>query len=147
MTLAKGKFDVAPANSETTRLEASLSFITVQNLYATNDVIRQIKAEICLNRKKLVETWLSTIASGEHPYTVEQLFGRGHLAIRSGAAVYISKCKDTEVIVRNNDLVNCTAEIPVMHNNKSVFVDPITFILQSYGTNQICNNVAPPDIK
>ena len=54
MTLAKGKFDVAPANSETTRLEASLSFITVQNLYATNDVIRQIKAEICLNRKKLV---------------------------------------------------------------------------------------------
>ena len=147
MTLAKGKFDVAPANSETTRLEASLSFITVQNLYATNDVIRQIKAEICLNRKKLVETWLSTIASGEHPYTVEQLFGRGHLAIRSGAAVYISKCKDTEVIVRNNDLVNCTAEIPVMHNNKSVFVDPITFILQSYGTNQICNNVAPPRYK
>ena len=95
----KGKFDVAPANSETTRLEASLSFITVQNLYATNDVIRQIKAEICLNRKKLVETWLSTIASGEHPYTVEKLFGRGHLAIRSRAAVYISKCKETEVIV------------------------------------------------
>ena len=142
--LAKGKFDVAPAASETTRLEATLSFITVQTTYATNDVIRQIKTEICLNRKKLVETWLSTIASGDHVYTVEKLFGRGHLAVRSGAAVYISKCKETEAVVRTEGLINCTAEIPVMHGNVSRFVDPITLTIQNYGTNQICNLVAPP---
>lgn len=143
MSVARGKFEDG-VGADMKRLETALAFETIRSLEKTNEVIQQIRAEICINRMKQVNTWLKDIAAGNNPYATMHIFGRGHLAIPSAAVVYISKCKSVDVVVRKEDIQNCTLEIPIIYKNGSVFVNPVTNIIQRYPTTRICSRVAPP---
>jgi hypothetical protein len=50
------------------------------------------------------------IARIDNPYSLLQVFGRGHVITKSGAVAYVT---------------HCTKEIMVMWNDTSLFVDPI----------------------
>jgi hypothetical protein len=71
-----------------------------------------------------------------------EVFGRGHLSTKAGAAVYITKCNP--VSVQPRAVVNCTSEIPVMYNGTAMFVDPISYILRTHAVPIKCTDVAPP---
>jgi hypothetical protein len=109
--LGTGHFSTLPAATDTTRLEATMAFVTVRNMLNQNNIIREIKSEICANRRSQVETWLTTLAGGDNPYISQLLFGRGHLAVKGSAAVYVSRCKAVNVVARTTE-DNCTVEIP-----------------------------------
>jgi hypothetical protein len=51
------------------------------------ETIRQVKAEICENRKQVPHTRLESIAGAENPYSLMQVFGRGHQVTRNRATV------------------------------------------------------------
>ncbi len=42
---------------------------------------------------------------------------------------------------------NCTEEIPVMLNRTEAFVDPISYVIKSAGSQVHCNDIAPPRYK
>jgi hypothetical protein len=106
------------------------------------DKLGQVRLAICEMRRQVVATCLESIAGCENPYSLIQIFGRGHLASKAGATVYVTKCQPVSVTPRA--VTNCTAEIPASYNNSDVYVDPISYVIQSYGTPMKCTDIAPP---
>jgi hypothetical protein len=54
--------------------------------------------------------------------------------------VYVARCNPVEVVPRVSH--NYTKEFPVLWNNTSLFVDPISYLIKSAATR--CNDIAPP---
>ncbi len=101
-----------------------------------------MKAEICEDRKQIAHTRLESIAGAENPYSLMQVFGRGHQVTPNGATVYVTRCQAAEVVPRTH--TNCTNEIPAILNGTNVFVDPISFVIKAAAAPVRCNDVAPP---
>jgi hypothetical protein len=107
--------------------------------------LRQVSGAICENRRDIARTRLEAIAGADNPYSLISTFGRGHLAIKAGGAVYVTRCSPVEVVPRTHP--NCTEEIPVSINSTDAFVDPISYVIKSAGSPIHCNDVAPPRYK
>jgi hypothetical protein len=52
---------------EFTRLESELSFLQVRATMLLQETIRQVKVEICENRKQITNIRLESIAGAENP--------------------------------------------------------------------------------
>jgi hypothetical protein len=104
--VASGKFNMVTTEVEFTRLESELSFLQVRAPMTLQKTICQVKAEICKNRKQIGHTRMESIARAENPYSLMQVFGRGHQVTRNGATVYMTRCQATEVTSRTH--TNCT---------------------------------------
>jgi hypothetical protein len=52
--VASGKFNMVTTEAEFTRLESELSFLQVRSTMTLQETIRQVKAEICEDRKQIV---------------------------------------------------------------------------------------------
>jgi hypothetical protein len=87
--------------------------------------LRQVRRAICVNWREIAHTRLEAIAGANNPYSLITIFGRGHLAIKAGGAVYVTRCAPVEVLPIS--LKNCTEEIPVTVNGTEAFVDPISY--------------------
>ncbi len=140
--VASGKFNMVTTEAEFTRLELELSFLQVRSTMTLQETIRQVKAEICEDRKQIAHMRLESIAGAENPYSLMQVFGRGHQVTRNGATVYVTRCQAAEVLPRTH--TNCTNEIPAILNGTNVFVDPISFVIKAAAAPVRCNDVAPP---
>ena len=66
--VASGKFNMVTTEAEFTRLESELSFLQVRSTMTLQETIRQVKAEICEDRKQIAHTRLESIAGAENPY-------------------------------------------------------------------------------
>ncbi|MFN9906519.1 MAG: hypothetical protein ACK56F_10400, partial [bacterium] len=107
--VVSGKFNMVPMEAEFTRLESELSFLQVRATMMLQETIRQVKAEICEDRKQIAHTRLESITGVENPYSLMQLFGRGHQDTRNVATVYMTRCQATNMLPRTH--TNCTNEI------------------------------------
>jgi hypothetical protein len=107
--------------------------------------LRQVRGAICVNRREIAHTRLEAIAGADNPYSLITIFGRGHLAIKAGGAVYVTRCSPVEVLSRSHR--NCTEEIPVTVNGTDAFVDPISYVIKSAGSPIHCNMSPPPRFK
>jgi hypothetical protein len=96
---------------------------------------------ICVNRREIAHTRLEAIAGADNPYSLITIFGRGHLAIKAGGAVYVTRCSPVEVVPQSHR--NCTEEIPVTVNGTDPFVDPISYVIKSARSPIHCKDVAP----
>ncbi len=76
--MASGKFNMVTTETEFTRLGSELSFLQVRLTMTLQETICQVKAEICKDRKQIAHTRLESIARAENPYSLMQVFGRGH---------------------------------------------------------------------
>jgi predicted nucleic acid-binding Zn-ribbon protein len=56
--VASGKFNMVTTEAEFTRLESELSFLQVRSTMTLQETIRQVKAEICEDRKQIAHTRL-----------------------------------------------------------------------------------------
>jgi hypothetical protein len=77
-----------------------------------------------------------------NPYSLLQVFGRGHVIGKSVAVAYVTRCNPVEVLPRVSS--NCMEEIPVTWNNSSLYVDPISYVIKSAAYPTRCNDIAPP---
>jgi hypothetical protein len=85
----------------------SRSFLQINASMGLQEKIRQVKHEICQNRRKMAHIRLEAIAGADNPYSLLQVFGRGHMITKSGGAVtYVTRCNPVEVSPRVS--LNCT---------------------------------------
>ncbi len=91
--VVSGKFNMVTMEAEFTRLEAELSFLQVRATVTLQETIRQVKAEICEDRKQIAHTRLESITGVENPYSLLQVFGRGHQVTCNEAMVYVTRCQ------------------------------------------------------
>ena len=82
--VASGKFNMVTTEAEFTRLESELSFLQVKSTMTLQETIPQVKAEICEDGKQIAHTRLESIAGAENPYSLMQVFGRGHQVTATG---------------------------------------------------------------
>jgi hypothetical protein len=82
--------------------------------------VDSLELSICETRHEIATTRLESIAGTENPYSLVNVFGRGHLATKSGATVYVTKCYPVSVTPRA--VQNCTTKIPVTYNGSAVYV-------------------------
>ncbi len=104
--VASSKFNMVTTEAEFTRFESELSFLQVRSTMTLQETIRQVKAETCEDRKQIAHTRQESIARTENPYSLMQVFGRGHQDTHNGATVYVTRCQAAEVLPRTH--TNCT---------------------------------------
>ena len=96
--------------------------------------------DVCEVDRRLIHTQLNALANGDK-YVLRHRFGTGHFSTATGTAVVIGSCPVVEV--PRIPYPNCTLEIPVEINNRTMFADPFNFILQTYPTVLPCSPVTP----
>jgi hypothetical protein len=112
MEVAQGRFNEKEGEADLTRFESGMSFMQVRACMSMKEKLRQVRGAICENRRDIARTRLEAIAGADNPYSLISIFRRGHLAIKEGGAVYVTKCSPVEVVPRTH--TNCTEEIPVV---------------------------------
>ncbi len=142
MQVAQGHFTDKEGEGDLTRLESGMSFMQVRASMSMKEKLRQVRGAICVNRRQIAHTRLEASAGADNTYSLITVFGRGHLAIKAGGAVYVTRCSPVEVVPRSHE--NCTEEIPVTVNGTDAFVDPISYVIKSAGSPIHCNDVPPP---
>jgi hypothetical protein len=145
MEVAQGRFSGKEGEGDLTRLESGMSFMQVRASMSMKEKLRQVRGAICENRREIAHTGLEEIAGADNPYSLITIFGLGHLAIKAGGAVYVTRCSPVEVIPRTHS--NCTEELRISVNGTDAFVDPIRYVIKSTGSPIHCNDVAPPRYK
>ena len=96
--------------------------------YMLRRKIRDTVAEGCWTQGTLMELRQSQAAGAEGPRGVAAHFGTGHLAVRSGGVVYVARCGMVVVELRNH--TTCTQEIPVTHQGREVYVEPLSLVIR-----------------
>jgi len=139
--IANSSFTASSASNSAV-LQTEIAFLHVKAAMSLSEKLGQVRAELCLNRVKIAQTRLEAIAGTSNPYSLRKVFGPGHVATKSGAVVYVTKCPPVEVVP--SPVLNCTEEIPVMVNESRRYVDPFSFILKPTGSVVVCNDIAPP---
>jgi hypothetical protein len=81
-----------------TRLELGSSFLQVKASMTMKEKLRQVRSAVCVNRREIAHTRLEVVTGADNPYSLITIFGRGHLAIKAGGAVYVTRCAPVEVI-------------------------------------------------
>jgi hypothetical protein len=92
MEVAQGHFNDKEGKGDLTRLESGMSFMQLRASMSMKEKLRQVRGAICVNRREIAHTWLEAIAGADNPYSLITIFGRGHLAIKAGGAVYVTRC-------------------------------------------------------
>jgi hypothetical protein len=102
MEVAQGRFNDKEGEGDLTRLESGMSFMQVRASMSMKEKLRQVRGAICVNRREIAHTRLEAIAGADNPYSMITIFGRGHLTIKAGGAVYVTRCSPVEVLPRSH---------------------------------------------
>jgi hypothetical protein len=98
MEVVQGHFNDKEGEGDLTRLESGMSFMQVWASMSMKEKLRQVRGAICVNRREIAHTRLEAIAGADNPYSLITIFGRGHLAINAGGAVFVTRCSPVEVL-------------------------------------------------
>jgi hypothetical protein len=107
--VATGKFVKQLARAEMTKLETSMSFLHIKASMGLHEKIRQVRHEICQNQRETAQVRLEAIAGADNPYSLLQVFRRGHVITKSRAVAYVTRCNPVKVLPRVSN--HCTEEI------------------------------------
>ncbi len=122
-------------------IQTQIGFLHLSSSLREEDRFRFIQNQICALERKGLYTKLQVAAEGNNRYAFLDVFGIGHSLMSRGASVYVSRCYPKNVTLAQT--TNCTNEIPVMINNQTWYADPLTFVLQEFGTVEPCSEVTP----
>jgi hypothetical protein len=104
--------------------------------------IREAVTEGCWMKGTLVELGQSQAAGMEDPRGIASHFGVGHLVVKSGGVVYVARCGIVVVELRNH--TTCTQEIPVTHQGREVYVEPLSLVIRRSATPVKCRRRTLP---
>ncbi len=69
-------------------LELWISFVQVKVSRTMKEKQRQVRNAICVNWREIAHMRLEAIAGADNLYSLITIYGRDHLAIKAGGAVY-----------------------------------------------------------
>lgn len=133
--LTKGNFDIFTyANTKFVYLERHIQ-TQMKEMY------KEIINDRCIKNREILFT--QAAIGINHPDEFARIYMKveGYTAIVAGEGIHIIQCQPVEVQVRTTNL--CYNELPVVYQNKSMFMTPYNRILKSVGTERICTTQLP----
>jgi hypothetical protein len=136
------KYTTPPKERELESMRLEWSYQRGRDDYMLRRKIRDAVTEGCWMQGTLMELRQSQAAGMEEPRGVASHFGVGHLVVRSGGVVYVARCGMVVVELRNH--TTFTQEIPVTHQGRDVYVEPLSLVIQKSATPVKCRRRTPP---
>jgi len=120
---------------------SQLGYVFLSHQFQLHQKFRKVADSMCLLDRKVLNTQLASIRDRPSGSMVTAMWGVGHKAVVSGAALYVFTCKAVEV--NRRDIQNCTNEIPVYNNGTALFMDPVSRELMPEGNIVPCDPISP----
>lgn len=106
---------------------------------------RKMINEVCKVEKSLLETRLISARINPQEFASNLMKTSGYTAVIAGEVIYIIQCKPAYVTLAPSP--RCYQEIPVAKDNTSMYMSPVTHILQRHGTQIDCTPLLPAKFK
>lgn len=143
-------FATTPWESSEQSNEADLvTYVNTKFLYVEQSFKRTIDSMFtqtiyrrCLLKRDILKNRLAMAPLT--PNVVATLFQNqlGYVAKVAGEVLYVMKCRPVMVEVRRTK--GCYAQLPVTVSNKTMFMSPVTRILQEHAEEIECTSIIPP---
>ncbi len=136
------KYTTSPEERELESMRLEWSYQRGRDGYMLRRKIQDAVTEGCWMQGMLMELRQSQAAGVEKPRGEASHFGVGHLVVRSGGVVYVARCGMVMEELRNH--TTCTQEIPVTHQGREMYVEPLSLVIQKSATPVKCRRRTPP---
>jgi hypothetical protein len=137
---AAKRYTAPPEERELESMRLEWSYLRGRDDYILRRKIRDTTAEGCWMKGTLMELRQSQAVGS--PGGLSSYFGVGHLVVRSGGVVYVTRCGMVVVELRNH--TTCTQEIPVTYRGRDAYVEPLSLVIQRSATPAKCRKRTPP---
>lgn len=107
----------------------------LQNLY------RDVVIQRCNLERQVIQNALNTASMFPEKFAKTIMKNHGYMAVVLGEVAHIIKCTPVDCSVRRT--TECYNELPVTHQNKSLFLSPTSKILLKTGTQIECDPLLP----
>nr|WPV74286.1 MAG: glycoprotein [Drosophila Burdiehouse burn chuvirus] len=104
-----------------------------------------IETDRCDLDKRTLDMMISIASFDPDEFAFQYMQGPGHMATVMGEIIYISKCPMTEAVFRKTE--ECYLELPIISNNRSVFMKPRSHIVVDKGNQIDCGSILRPKFK
>lgn len=111
----------------------------------TTSLYRDVIEQKCKLEQQVLKNALNLAELSPDSFAFNLMKGPGYFATIAGEVIYIMKCIPVEVEFRKT--AECYNDLPVNHQNESMFLRPKSRILVKTGTRRSCNEVVPPMFK
>ncbi|AMK09259.1 glycoprotein [Drosophila unispina virus 1] len=121
-----------------TKLIFMLNHIRKEN----NDFAEKVARDRCLDRAEGIRTSIGLAYGSPNHFAYNYYKGPGYTGKLAGDTIFMVKCKPVSVYhkgVQNK----CYQELPVVYDNKTMFLQPRTKLLSHVGTETECNSLFP----
>ena len=121
--------------------EAGLAYQILTAKLADADRLAKLRAGMCQQHREVLATKLEMLSGSDNQLALLHEFGPGHTVLVTGQSAHVARCDSVQLEFAH--MTNCTQEIPVKRGNDTLFVHPITRILQPSPTIVTCSAVTP----
>lgn len=122
---------------------AKLSYLQYKTITDIRAIYNDVIFQMCTLERKVMENTINILRIS--PNNVTPLFsslGRGQIITIRGEAAYITNCPVQAVTLRSSSI--CYNGLPVVYNNQSMFLTPISRIIVPNVTEVPCTAIDPP---
>lgn len=106
-----------------------------------NRLYHDIMEQKCALERQILQNALALASIAPDEMASSIMKTPGYTAVTAGEVLHLIKCVPVECKIRHTD--DCYNELPVSHNNASVFLLPRSRIITRTGTTRDCNGLLP----